>query len=74
MGSHIRPEGWHNWGKASNEETARYGEYKNKGKGADTEGRVAWSHQLSRKEASKYDIEHVLGGNDGWNPQEKKRR
>ena len=74
MGSHIRPEGWHNWGKASNEETARYGEYKNKGKGADTEGRVAWSHQLSRKEASKYDIKHVLGGNDDWNPQEKKRR
>ena len=69
MGSHIRPEGWHNWGKASNEETARYCEYKNKGAGADTEGRVTWSHQLSRKEASRYAIEDVLGGNDGWNPQ-----
>lgn len=69
MGNHIRPEGWHNWGKASNEETARYCEYKNKGAGADTEGRVTWSHQLSRKEASRYAIEDVLGGNDGWNPQ-----
>ena len=71
MGKHIRPEGWHNWGKATNEKTARYCEYKNKGEGSNTQGRVAWSHQLNRKEASRYSIKQVLGGNDGWNPQEK---
>ncbi len=27
MGSHIRPEGWHNWNNTDNEKTARYGEY-----------------------------------------------
>ena len=53
MGSHIRPEGWHNWGKQSNEQTARYSEYNNHGAGAATKARVAWSHQLTKKEAAK---------------------
>ncbi len=34
LGKHIVPAGWHNWGKQSNEETARYMEYKNTGEGA----------------------------------------
>ena len=54
MGSHIRPEGWHNWGKQSNEQTARYSEYNNHGAGAATKARVAWSRQLTKKEAAKY--------------------
>ena len=33
LGKHIVPAGWHNWGKQSNEETARYMEYKNTGEG-----------------------------------------
>ncbi|MCD7710147.1 MAG: pectinesterase family protein [Porphyromonadaceae bacterium] len=69
LGGHIRAEGWHNWGKASNEETARYSEYKNSGAGSDTKGRVAWSRQLSKKEAARYTIGQVLGGDDNWNPQ-----
>ena len=36
LGKHIRPEGWHNWNNAKNEETARYAEYGNKGEGAST--------------------------------------
>lgn len=28
LGKHIVLAGWHNWGKQSNEETARYMEYK----------------------------------------------
>lgn len=68
MGAHIRVEGWHNWGKESNEETAYYAEYKNTDKGSKTDNRVKWAHQLSRKEASKYNIENVLGGKDNWNP------
>ncbi|MDR2473086.1 MAG: glycoside hydrolase family 88 protein, partial [Tannerella sp.] len=42
----IRPEGWHNWGKESNEKTARYYEYNNTGKGADTKKRVKWAKQM----------------------------
>ncbi len=72
MGNHIRTEGWHNWGKESNETTATYAEYKNSGKGAKTEGRVNWAKQLNRKEASKYSIKKVLGGTDGWNPSKEK--
>lgn len=51
LGKHIVLAGWHNWGKQSNEETARYMEYKNTGEGANTSERVAWSKQLTKKEA-----------------------
>ena len=61
MGSHIRPEGWHNWGKQSNEQTARYSEYNNHGAGAATKARVAWSRQLTKKEAAKVTIKNVFG-------------
>ncbi len=47
----IKPLGWHNWGKESNEETARYLEYNNSGEGADTANRVKWSKVLTDKEA-----------------------
>ncbi len=65
MGSHIRPEGWHNWGKQSNEQTARYSEYNNHGAGAATKGRVAWSRQLTKKEAAKVTIKNVFG-EEAW--------
>jgi pectinesterase len=42
LGKHIVLAGWHNWGKQSNEETARYMEYKNTGEGANASERVAW--------------------------------
>lgn len=51
LGKHIVLAGWHNWGKQSNEETARYMEYKNTGEGANASERVAWSKQLTKKEA-----------------------
>ena len=50
LGKHIVPAGWHNWGKQSNEETARYMEYKNTGEGANVSERVAWSKQLTKKD------------------------
>ena len=65
MGSHIRPVGWHNWGKKSNEETARYSEYNNHGDGASTKERAAWSKQLTKKEAAKVTIKNVLG-EEAW--------
>ena len=66
MGRHIHPEGWNNWGKPSNEQTAYYAEYQCHGEGAGTSRRAAWGHQLSS--LSGYDMQDVLKGEDGWNP------
>lgn len=66
--ANIRPEGWHNWGQPKREKTARYAEYASTGPGAAAESRVPWAHQLSEREASKYSIENVLAGKDGWKP------
>jgi pectinesterase len=68
MGEHIRPEGWHNWGREENEQTARFEEFGNTGPGADTSRRVAWAKQLSEEEAARYTVENVLGWEDGWDP------
>jgi len=68
IGKHIRPEGWHNWGKQSNEQTARYIEYNNHGEGADTSKRCAWAKKLTKKEASKITPEAVFSVNTNWNP------
>ena len=61
----IRPEGWNNWGKESNEKTAYYAEYKSTGKGADPKSRANWSHQLTDEEYKAYILENVFRG---WNP------
>ena len=65
LGKHIRPEGWHYWNNAKNEETARYAEYGNKGEGASTKNRVKWSKQLSKKEAAKVTLLDAFG-EDCW--------
>lgn len=67
LGSHIRPEGWHHWEK-QREQTARYLEYNNHGEGAKTKGRVAWSHQLTKKEAAQITPETVFSVGSKWNP------
>jgi len=33
IGSHAKPEGWHNWSKPEAEKTAFYGEYNCNGEG-----------------------------------------
>ncbi len=68
LGGHIRPEGWHHWQK-EREQTARYAEYNNHGAGAETSKRVAWSHQLTKKEAGKITMSAVFGVNNEWTPQ-----
>jgi pectinesterase len=68
MGDHIKPEGWDNWGKPESEKTARYAEYNSTGPGAHPEQRVSWSRQLTKEEATRLTISHILGGADGWNP------
>lgn len=68
MGNHIRPEGWHNWGKQTNEQTTRYEEYNNSGEGADTKQRAPWSHQLTKKQAQRITPEEVFGADNAWLP------
>jgi hypothetical protein len=43
-------------------------EYNNRGEGAATDKRVAWSRQLTKKEAQKITKEAVFNINDSWNP------
>ncbi len=62
----IKPEGWHNWGKETNESTAFYAEYNSTGEGSDTSKRVAWSKQLTSEEAQKYHLDQVFGD---WKPE-----
>ena len=63
----IRPEGWHHWQK-EREQTARYMEFENSGEGAATSGRVAWSRQLTKKEAKAITPEAVFQRADSWQP------
>ncbi|MFT2010882.1 pectinesterase family protein [Pontibacter sp. 13R65] len=68
MASHIRPEGWDNWRNPDNEKTSFYAEYNSKGPGAAPNERVAWSKQLSKKQAKQYTLENIFAGKAGWNP------
>ncbi|KFE99937.1 pectin esterase [Chryseobacterium formosense] len=70
MGNHIVPEGWNPWKGdkmfPDKDKTAYYAEFGSKGEGGKTENRVAWSHQLTKKEAKKYTIKNILGD---WKPE-----
>ena len=65
LGRHIRPEGWHHWREEA-KQTARYMEYNNHGEGANTSARVAWSRQLTKKEASQITPAAVFSISDEW--------
>ena len=65
LGHHIRPEGWHHWEK-QREQTARYLEYNNRGEGAVTKGRAAWSRQLTKKEAELITPASVFNFKSEW--------
>lgn len=63
----ICPEGWHRW-EPQREKTARHLEYNNRGAGADRSHRVAWSRELSKKEAQKITMKEVFRGYGDWEP------
>ncbi len=73
LGSHILPEGWHDWekeGKPDTKKNSYYAEYQNYGPGAEGK-RVKWARQLSAKQAAAYTFEKVMyQPQDGivWNP------
>lgn len=71
MDGHICPEGWHNWEKARAEAVCSYVEAGNYGPGAVSDKRAPFSRQLTNPELLSYfSIQNVLGGEDGWKPQE----
>ena len=63
----LRDGVWNNWGKESNEKTARYCEFGNTGAGA-LVVRAPWAKMLSDEEAAQYTVKNILGGTDGWAP------
>jgi len=67
LGKMIKPEGWHNWAKETNEKTAFYAEYGSKGPGANAKARVKWAHQLDEVTLKEYTLEKIF---NGWNPKE----
>ncbi len=66
MGSHIRPEGWHNWNKPEREKTAFYAEYNSSGPGANPQERVSWSHLLTKKEVKEYTLDNIFSYCSKW--------
>ena len=56
----LAAAGWDNWNNAANEQTAFYAEYKNAGEGSSIAGRLAWSKQLSDREAKEYTIDNIF--------------
>ncbi len=60
LGAHITPEGWQIWSNKENPSTTYYAEYGSKGPGAHKKGRVAWSHQLTKKEAKELVEKYVI--------------
>ncbi|SFQ47701.1 pectinesterase family protein [Hymenobacter arizonensis] len=68
MGAHIVPAGWENWKNPENEKTAYFAEYKSSGPGANPKARVAWSHQLTAKEAKRYKLKTIFVGKEAWKP------
>jgi pectinesterase len=65
MGKHIVVQGWSAWLSNDTIINVRYAEYCSNGDGANAKGRVKWSKQLTKKEASKYTYERIFRG---WNP------
>ena len=59
-------DGWSAWGKADATPKAYYAEFNNSGPGWRPTKRVAWSHQLTAKEAEAFGVKKFLAGPDHW--------
>ncbi|KAI8017759.1 putative pectinesterase 53 [Camellia lanceoleosa] len=64
----ITSGGWCNWGDKNREKTVFYGQYKCMGPGADFEGRVSWSRELTLQEAKPFISLNFIDGYD-WLPE-----
>lgn len=67
MSGTVRPQGWDDWSDSSRQSrsrTAFYGQYQCYGEGSRTDGRVAWSHDLSQAEAAPFITKVWVGGQE----------
>ncbi len=77
LGSHILPEGWHDWekpGKPDTKKNSYYAEWGSYGPGA-AGPRVKWARKLTARKAAEYTFEKVMyQEQDGikWNPYDNK--
>ncbi|MBQ9529545.1 MAG: pectin esterase [Bacteroidales bacterium] len=77
LGSHILPEGWHDWekpGKPDTKKNSYYAEWGSYGPGA-AGPRVKWARKLTARKAAGYTFEKVMyQEQDGikWNPYDNK--
>ncbi|KAK6796609.1 hypothetical protein RDI58_004310 [Solanum bulbocastanum] len=63
----IDPEGWVEWN--GNTEDIYFGEYNNRGPGANMDGRVKWTKILSEYDVSNFTVRNFLHGHE-WIPYE----
>ncbi|HEY1767193.1 MAG TPA: pectinesterase family protein [Terracidiphilus sp.] len=63
----VVPEGWNAWGSTPATPLAYYAEFHSTGPGANPSARVAWSHQLTAKQAAQFLPKVFLAGKDHWN-------
>ena len=56
----VRPEGWHDWGRPETHATVLYAEHATTGPGANSGGRVGWSHRLTEAEAARYTVPTIF--------------
>ncbi len=66
--ANVIPQGWNLWGRDAETPQAYYAEYKSTGSGANPDGRVEWSHQLTARQAAQFAPGVFLAGKDRWNP------
>jgi PelA/Pel-15E family pectate lyase len=60
LDAHIKPEGWDNWRDPAREKTVWFAEHNSKGPGANPSARVAWSKQLTSREAAEFSRERFF--------------
>ncbi|MGB8369981.1 MAG: pectinesterase family protein [Limisphaerales bacterium] len=71
MSEVVQPAGWNDWKKPETHLTARYAEFNSAGSGGSPKQRVDWAKQLTKAEAAAITPGKVLGGADGWNPNDR---
>jgi len=70
LGSHILPEGWHDWekdGKPDTKKNSFYGEWGNTGPGA-AGVRVKWAHKIKPQDYTFDKVMFQTQDNIVWNP------
>lgn len=69
LGQHIKREGWWDWAKPAAHERAHYAGASLHGPASDAENWAPWAHELDATATTRYALEQVLSGADGWDPE-----